>query len=352
MRFSASLRSTLLEVALERRDLLGDEVLGAGVGVELICRREQEALERVGAAGAVLAGVEALRRLRRRLLVVALEARVLGERRDLVERVALGDRDDDLARPRLLRERVDRRAVAHVLGERVVAGDDVVALAGERHPDPKEAGVVDHALLLEDVGDLVRGRPLGDLDHDLALPVARERLEEGEPEPDDRRRDREDDRGRVSAGATARRPSGRARRHAGGAGGGWPAWRLVALGRRLRGLVVLDGGFAASYGSARGSAGGGGVGRRRGCRLGRAAVAVGLRHAAAERLAPALLALGAALLALAAALLALARRGVVDRERVDLVLVAGQRVVGVADARIGHSGAPSGRRARRERLAR
>ncbi len=193
-----------LDVALELAQLLVDEVVDGGVGVELIRGRGQEALEAVGVARSVPLQVDPLR-AQRRLLVVPLQPGVVGDLRDLVAGVALGDHD---GRPALGRRRgqlVDRRSVAHPAGQRVRPFRDLIGLPGDREAEPEQRApgdqgraVGDHALALQDVAHLCGRGALGDLDHDLAVTVTSERLEHGEREPQDDRGQRRARRSRRS----------------------------------------------------------------------------------------------------------------------------------------------------------
>ena len=89
-------------------------------------------------------------------------------------------------------ERVERRREAHVLAELVRARPEVAAVAGEAGAKLEEPGVLDHARLLEPIGDLRQARALRDRDPDLLAAVALERLEERVREPGDAEDDREE----------------------------------------------------------------------------------------------------------------------------------------------------------------
>src|SRR4029079_8106195 len=94
------------DVVVERAELVLDEGVDVRALLELVRRREQETFEARVLRRSGLGDVEALRRLRRRLLVVAAEPGVLGDIGDLRARVALGDRDAlGLQRRRALRRR-------------------------------------------------------------------------------------------------------------------------------------------------------------------------------------------------------------------------------------------------------
>ena len=77
-------------------------------------------------------------------------------------REALGDRDLDHVRRRALLERVERGREAHVLRERVGAGLEVVAAAGEPGAQLEEATSSTTPRLLQQVGDLAEAGALRD----------------------------------------------------------------------------------------------------------------------------------------------------------------------------------------------
>ena len=109
--------------------------------------------------------------------------------------------------PPELGEPVDRRAVAHVVGEHVAAGQDLAALARQLQAPLEERPVGDDVVLGEQVGDVAGGRALGHGDDRLARALAgveRRRLEEGDQEPGEQDADQDQRRGRGSGGAVYR----------------------------------------------------------------------------------------------------------------------------------------------------
>ena len=78
-------------------------------------------------------------------------------RRDRPSGIVTLERLDD-AHLRALHQRVDRRAVGHVAAQHVVAGAQLAAAQRERGVELEEAGVVDHALALEQLADACRRR--------------------------------------------------------------------------------------------------------------------------------------------------------------------------------------------------
>ena len=107
---------------------------------------------------------------------------------------------------RRLRERVDRGAVAHVVGQAEAAGIDFRALAGQRHPNLEEGRVGDHVFIGEQVADFADARSLRDGHLHPAGAVAVEGLEEDVEEIEhEERRDHREDQERVAGDRAERR---------------------------------------------------------------------------------------------------------------------------------------------------
>jgi hypothetical protein len=82
------------------------------------------------------------------------------------------------------------RGERHVLAQLIAAGPEVAAVAGEPGAKLEEASVVDHAVLLQAIGDLREARALRDrYAHGRAIVVALERLEQRDEEPADPEQD-------------------------------------------------------------------------------------------------------------------------------------------------------------------
>ena len=106
-------------------------------------------------------------------------------RGDLGSGVSLDDRQvAHLGRPRRGRQGAEHRAVGHVELQLIGPGAHVAAIAGERRAGVEEEARVDHALTLEQIADLARGRMRRDRDGDAAVARTVERLQELDEEPD------------------------------------------------------------------------------------------------------------------------------------------------------------------------
>src|SRR5204863_7435340 len=126
------------------RELLLDQRGDRRAGLQLVGRRKQVALERArGPRGAQILRWAPVGRGH----VAAAQVELLDERDDLLARAPLGNRELDGLRDRGRgRERVDRRAVGHVLAQRDVPGAQLAALARQPRADAEEERRGDDAL--------------------------------------------------------------------------------------------------------------------------------------------------------------------------------------------------------------